>query len=100
MVFFSIFGVFVTNVLPFLTIFSGNMMITLLSLAIISISGILYILIIKKMTVFSPILFFVLPITASIFIYSIIRASFLTFKRGGIVWRGTTYRLSELREKD
>jgi hypothetical protein len=45
-------------------------------------------------------MFLVFPITALLFIYSIIRASLLTFKRGGIVWRGTTYRLSELREKD
>ncbi|MFJ7725455.1 glycosyltransferase [Neobacillus sp. NPDC097160] len=100
MVFFSIFGVFVTNVLPFLTIFSGNKTIVLLSLGNIVTSGILYVVIIKRMTVFSPALFLVLPITALLFIYSIIRASFLTFKRGGIVWRGTTYRLSELREKE
>lgn len=100
MIFFSIFGVFVTNVLPFLTIFSGNKMIVLLSLGNIVTSGILYCLIIKRMTVFSPALFLVLPITALLFIYSIIRASFLTFKRGGIVWRGTTYRLSELRDKE
>lgn len=100
MVFFSIFGVFVTNVLPFLTMFSEDKTIVLLSLGNIVISGLLYIIIIKKMTVFSPALFLVLPITALLFIYSIIRASFLTFKRGGIVWRGTTYRLSELREKD
>jgi branched-subunit amino acid transport protein AzlD len=100
MVFFSIFGVFVTNVLPFLTIFSGDKTIALLSLGNILSSGILYVLIIRRMTVFSPLLFLVLPITALLFIYSIIRASYLTFKRGGIVWRGTTYRLSELREND
>jgi len=57
-------------------------------------------LIIKRMTVFSPVLFLVFPITALLFIYSIIRASLLTFKRGGIVWRGTTYRLSELKDHD
>ncbi|WML40461.1 glycosyltransferase family 2 protein [Neobacillus sp. OS1-2] len=100
MVFFSIFGVFITNVLPFLTIFSGNTLIVLLSLGNIITSGILYVLVIKRMTVFSPALFLVVPITALLFIYSIIRASFLTFKRGGIVWRGTTYRLSELRDKE
>jgi cellulose synthase/poly-beta-1,6-N-acetylglucosamine synthase-like glycosyltransferase len=100
MVFFSIFGVFMTNVLPFFTIFAENKTIVLLSLGNIVTSCILYFIVIKKMTVFSPALFLVLPITALLFIYSIIRASFLTFKRGGIVWRGTTYKLSELREKD
>ncbi|WML59838.1 glycosyltransferase family 2 protein [Neobacillus sp. PS2-9] len=100
MVFFSIFGVFVTNVLPFLTIFSANKTVAFLSLGNIITSGILYVLIIKRMTVFSPVLFLVFPITALLFIYSIIRASLLTFKRGGIVWRGTTYRLSELKDHD
>ncbi|GHI01422.1 glycosyltransferase [Neobacillus kokaensis] len=100
MVFFAIVGVFVTNVLPFIAVFSGNKTIALLSLGNIALSGIHYYLIIKRMTVFSPAMFLVLPITALLFIYSIIRASCLTFKRGGIVWRGTTYRLSELREKD
>ncbi|WHY84538.1 glycosyltransferase family 2 protein [Neobacillus novalis] len=100
MVLFSIFGVFVTNVLPFLTIFSANKTIVLLSIGNIVTSGILYVVIIKRMTLFSPALFLVLPITALLFIYSIIRASYLTFKRGGIVWRGTKYSLRELREKE
>lgn len=100
MVFFAIFGVFVTNVLPFITVFSDHKIVALLSLGNIMISGIHYVYIIKRMTVFSPFMFLVLPITALLFIYSIIRASLLTFQRGGIVWRGTTYRLSELKEKD
>ncbi|MDP4171647.1 MAG: glycosyl transferase, partial [Bacillota bacterium] len=59
--------------------------------------GILYRAIIRKMTRFSPWMFVAFPLTGLIFIYSIIRASFLTFKRGGIVWRGTLYKLSELK---
>ncbi len=100
MVLFSIFGVFTTHVLPFLTLFSPNKTIVLLSLGNIVLSGLLYVIIIKRMTVFSPVLFLVFPITALLFIFSIIRASFLTFKRGGIVWRGTTYKLRELREHE
>jgi glycosyltransferase involved in cell wall biosynthesis len=100
MVLFAIFGVFTTHVLPFITIFAPNKTLALLSLGNIICSGILYVLFIKRMTVFSPGLFLVFPITALLFIYSIIRASYLTFKRGGIVWRGTTYRLRELREKE
>lgn len=100
MVFFAIFGVFATNVLPFAAVFSTNKLIALLSLGNILVSGLHYCLIIKRMTVFSPGMFLVLPITALLFIYSIIRASYLTFKRGGIVWRGTTYRLSQLRERE
>jgi glycosyltransferase involved in cell wall biosynthesis len=100
MVFFAIFGVFITNVLPFITLFSSDKIVALLSLGIISLSGIHYVLIIKKMTIFSPAMFLVLPVTALLFIYSIIRASYLTYKRGGIVWRGTLYKLRELRVKD
>ncbi|MEH7178641.1 glycosyltransferase [Neobacillus vireti] len=100
MVFFAIFGVFITNVLPFITIFSSNKIVALLSLGIIVLSGIHYIMVIKKMTIFSPAMFLVLPVTALLFIYSIIRASWLTYRRGGIMWRGTLYKLSELQEKD
>ncbi|WP_066257412.1 glycosyltransferase [Neobacillus drentensis] len=100
MIIFAILGVFITNVLPFVMIFSGNKMVALLSIGNIVLCGILYVVVIKKLTLFSPLMFLVFPITALLFIYSIIRASFLTFKRGGIVWRGTTYRLSELREKE
>lgn len=100
MVFFAIFGVFITNVLPFITIFSSNKIVALLSFGIILLSGIHYVLVIKKMTVFSPAMFLVLPVTALLFIYSIIRASYLTYKRGGIMWRGTLYKLRELRNKE
>jgi hypothetical protein len=57
-------------------------------------------MVIKKMTIFSPAMFLVLPVTAILFIYSIIRASYLTYKRGGIMWRGTLYKLRELRDKE
>jgi glycosyltransferase involved in cell wall biosynthesis len=100
MVLFAIFGVFITNVLPFITIFSSDEIVALLSLGNIVLSGIHYVLVIKKMTLFSPVMFLVLPVTALLFIYSIIRASLLTFKRGGIMWRGTVYKLSELREEE
>ncbi|WHZ01639.1 glycosyltransferase family 2 protein [Neobacillus sp. YX16] len=100
MVLFAIFGVFITNILPFITIFSSDKIVALLSLGNIVLSGIHYVLVIKKMTLFSPVMFLVLPVTALLFIYSIIRASLLTFKRGGIMWRGTIYKLSELRKKE
>ncbi|MBG9448745.1 glycosyl transferase [Cytobacillus firmus] len=99
MVLFAIAGTFSSQVLPFLTIFSTDKVIFNLSLAnIIFLAGV-YTIITKRMTNFSPLLFTVFPITALLFIYSIIRASILTFVRGGIVWRGTLYKLSELRNK-
>lgn len=98
MVLFAIAGVFISQVLPFITMFSQDHL--LLCAANIVLLAIVYTLIIKRMTSFSPLLFLLFPITALVFIYSIIRASLLTFIRGGIVWRGTKYRLSELRKKE
>ena len=100
MVLFSIFGVFVSQVVPFFTIFSHHSGIALLSAINLIFLAILYTMVTKKMTLFSPLLFIALPFTALLFIFSIIRASYLTFKRGGIIWRGTKYTLSELRKKD
>jgi glycosyltransferase involved in cell wall biosynthesis len=100
MVLFSVFGVLVSQVIPFFTIFSENNALALLSAANIIFLAILYTMVTKKMTGFSPWLFLALPFTAMLFIFSILRASYLTFKRGGIIWRGTKYTLSELRKND
>src|SRR5699024_1429529 len=76
MVVFAVFGVFTTNILPFMTVFSTNKTIMYLSLANILLIGIYYLIVVRKMSGYSPILFLAFPITACIFIYSIIRASF------------------------
>ncbi|CEG27758.1 glycosyltransferase [Bacillus sp. B-jedd] len=98
MVAFAIAGTFVSQVLPFFTLFVPDRTVFLLSLGNIIGIAALYMLVLRKMTRFSPVLFTAFPLTASIFIYSIIRASYLTFRRGGIIWRGTKYSLKELRK--
>lgn len=98
MVLFSVFGVFVSQVVPFFTVFSGNQAVAILSAVNLVFLAFLYVMVTKKMTRFSPWLFFVLPFTALLFIFSILRASYLTFKRGGIIWRGTKYTLAQLRK--
>nr|WP_174734222.1 glycosyltransferase family 2 protein [Mesobacillus harenae] len=100
MVVFAIFGVFTANVLPFFTVLSSDKLTSMLSIANIVILALLSTLITKKMTIFSPWLFVAFPLTALLFIFSIIRATFLTVIRGGIIWRGTKYKLSELRKND
>ena len=100
MVLFSIAGVFVSQVVPFFSIFSNDSLIALISALNILFLAVLYTMVTRKMTRFSPWLFLALPFTALLFIFSIIRASYLTFKRGGIIWRGTKYTLSELRKKN
>lgn len=54
MVLFSVFGVFVSQVIPFFTIFSENNTLALLSAANIIFLAILYTMVTKKMTRFSP----------------------------------------------
>jgi cellulose synthase/poly-beta-1,6-N-acetylglucosamine synthase-like glycosyltransferase len=100
MVIFAIFGVFVSQVLPFFTLFSFEPIIMYLSIGNIFFLALIYSMIIKRMTTYSPWMFLLFPFTAMLFIYSIIRASFLTFKRGGIIWRGTKYRLKDLRNNN
>lgn len=100
MVMFAIFGVFVSQVLPFFTLFSFEPILIYLSIGNIFLLALIYSLIIKRMTTYSPWMFLLFPFTALLFIYSIIRASFLTFIRGGIVWRGTKYRLKDLRDNE
>lgn len=100
MVMFAIFGVFVSQVLPFFTVFSFELTLMYLSIGNIILLALIYSMIIKRMTTYSPWMFLLFPITAILFIYSIIRASFLTFRRGGIIWRGTKYRLKELRNNN
>jgi glycosyltransferase involved in cell wall biosynthesis len=99
MVVLAIAGVFFSQVFPFLTLLASDPNIRLLSLAVITLIFFSYLLVIKKMTDFHWGLFLVLPITALIFIFSIIRAVVLTFIRGGVVWRGTKYSLKDLRSR-
>ncbi|MGE5701716.1 MAG: glycosyltransferase [Clostridia bacterium] len=43
--------------------------------------------------------YFLFPITVPILLYALARAALLTWKRGGIVWRGTLYPLEWLKQK-
>ncbi|MCA1063287.1 glycosyltransferase [Rossellomorea sp. AcN35-11] len=99
LVLFAILGVFSSTVLPFITVLSSDPGIRIMSVLIILFIGITYVNVIKRMTRESPLLFLALPVTSLLFIYSIGRAIFLTFKRGGIEWRGTLYTFKELKRK-
>jgi glycosyltransferase involved in cell wall biosynthesis len=44
--------------------------------------------------------YFVLhPVSTALFVYTMLRSTFLTLARGGVVWRGTFYPLDELRKE-
>jgi glycosyltransferase involved in cell wall biosynthesis len=100
MVILAVSGVLFSQVLPFMTLLIPDLQIQILSGAAITLIFLSYRAVITKMTRFSPALFLVLPLTALIFTYSIIRAVLLTIIRGGVMWRGTKYSLKELRKMD
>jgi glycosyltransferase involved in cell wall biosynthesis len=45
-----------------------------------------------------PWYFFLHPVSTTLFIYTMLRSTFLTLWNGGVEWRGTTYPLAELRK--
>ncbi len=47
-----------------------------------------------------PPYYFVLhPVSTTLFVYTMLRSTFLTLARGGVVWRGTFYPLEELKKE-
>jgi len=47
-----------------------------------------------------PPYYFVLhPVSTALFVYTMLRSTFLTLARGGVLWRGTFYPLDELRKE-
>lgn len=44
-----------------------------------------------------PYYFALHPLSTALFVYTVLRSTFLTLGRGGVVWRGTFYPLEELR---
>lgn len=45
-----------------------------------------------------PYYFLLHPVSTALFLYTMLRSTFLTLARGGVVWRGTFYPLEELRK--
>jgi hypothetical protein len=45
-----------------------------------------------------PWYFFLHPVSTTLFIYTMLRSTFLTLWNGGVEWRGTKYPLNELRK--
>ncbi|WP_085524506.1 glycosyltransferase [Tuberibacillus sp. Marseille-P3662] len=98
MVVLAAVGVAMSQCLPFVLLLFGTPIMRWYSLVIIVLIFVVYQLVITKMTTLSSIHFLVFPLTAMIFIYTILRATYLTYRQGGIVWRGTFYTLEDLRK--
>lgn len=92
-------GVFVSQVLPFIAIFSSDPNTS--AMAWVSIGAIMavYIPITRRLTTYSSFHALLFPISALLFITAVLRAAVLTMIRGGVKWRGTIYPIKELKKK-
>lgn len=59
-----------------------------------------YFLLLSRFRLATALYFFLFPITVPLLVYTLGRAAFLTWKRGGIVWRDTYYALELLRNPE
>lgn len=91
-------GVIISQVLPFLFFFSSNPKVQIISAVNIVLLFYLYALSTKYLTTYSRWIIFGLPLFALLFIYMLGRALILTWVRGGIMWRGSSYSLKELKQ--
>lgn len=97
MVLFSLSGIFLSQIWPFIAVFvTEGVTRALFSLAILVIFFV-YLQTANVMAKGALNYFIVFPISATIFMYCIARATILTTIRGGIVWRGTFYPLKDLK---
>jgi len=94
----AIAGVFTSQILPFITIWSSRLPLQMISAFTIVLLFYLYALTMRHLTTYSNWIVFGLPIFAVLFIYMLSRALLLTFLRGGIEWRGSHYSLKELKK--
>ncbi|WP_216828559.1 glycosyltransferase [Alkalihalobacterium elongatum] len=100
MVLIAIGGVFISQLFPFLAVFFTDGITRTANLITILLLFLLYQQTANVMAKNALKYFLVFPITTILFMYCIIRATFLTVVRGGIVWRGTHYPLAQLRKQN
>lgn len=98
MVLFAISGLFLSQLFPFIALFATTGAAQLTFALSILMLFLAYNETANKMAKGANFYLLVLPVTVLLFIYSIARATILTFYRGGIIWRGTFYHLKQLKK--
>jgi cellulose synthase/poly-beta-1,6-N-acetylglucosamine synthase-like glycosyltransferase len=92
----QILGLLLMNVLPFAGLLFAHGS-TQIFAAISVLIGVCFHLGVDLVMDISPLYCLTLPLGATIFAYMILRSTIITLRQGGIIWRGTFYRLEELR---
>ncbi|OIJ15630.1 glycosyl transferase [Anaerobacillus arseniciselenatis] len=98
MVLFSISGIFISQIWPFVALFVTEGATRFLYGVVILLLFFVYQQTANVMAKGALKYFVVFPISSLIFMYCIARATILTTIRGGIVWRGTFYPLHQLKK--
>jgi glycosyltransferase involved in cell wall biosynthesis len=92
----AICGMLLTNVAPFLGVIFGHGWVRILAGVAVVIALGFHVGVDWSMRV-SPFYALTHPLGAMIFSYMLARSTFVTLRDGGVTWRGTFYRLEELR---
>lgn len=95
--FFALLFVTVTGLLPWVMLFTGDLMLTLVALITIGVSlwGFGLFCRVAGCSFFQV---FLEPVILLLYVFTLARSAILTLTRGGISWRGTFYPLSLLRK--
>ncbi|MFD1018581.1 glycosyltransferase [Thalassobacillus hwangdonensis] len=94
----TIIAVFVTHILPFILLIIGRPTIQIISLTLCFLLLCMYSLTTVKFTNFPIFIVLLLPLSASLILFTIVRSLWLTWKHKGIYWRGTHYSLKEMKQ--
>ncbi|RNA66829.1 glycosyltransferase [Alteribacter keqinensis] len=91
-------GVLSFHVTPFILVFHPDVIVQLLSAAVVVLYVLMYV---KNGRYFSHPWWYVctVPFSALVFLYCLWRSMIKAYKNGGVEWRGTKYSLKELRQK-
>jgi glycosyltransferase involved in cell wall biosynthesis len=92
----AVTGMFVTNVLPFVSIFVGHGWIRVSS-AVAVVSALFFHAGVSKVSRVSVLYALTHPIGGLLFCYMVVRSVAVTLWQGGVTWRGTFYPLKELK---
>lgn len=95
---FAVFGVLISQVLPFFLFIFGDPPVQIISAINILLLFCLYGLTTRSFTNYPWWMIFGLPIFAFLFVFMLTRALILTWIRGGIEWRGNQYSIKELKQ--
>jgi glycosyltransferase involved in cell wall biosynthesis len=90
-------GMLLTNFAPFVAVVFGHGWVRILAAVSVAIALLFHVLVDLGAKI-SPLYALTHPIGALIFCWMLLRSTFVTLRQGGVTWRGTFYKLSDLKK--